>query len=352
MNQEALAHKMLLMFELTPDNAADYLRSHGWLDAGPVRVEALGWGVSNAVLRVETPTRRFVLKQSRPQLRTRDAWFSDLNRVYREQEVMEVLHPLLPAPTVPEVLFSDRDNYVFAMSHAPLESRVWKETLLAGEVDLTLGERVGMILGRMHEASARDQAAFERFREHTVFIQLRVEPFYQRIQERRPEVAGPVGEIAARMLATKEALCHGDYSPKNILTHSEGFTLVDYETAHLGDPTMDIGFFLSHLMLKAVKRVHEREKFFDLTRAFWKGYGAEVRFRPIAELEARGLEHLAVCLLARIDGTSPVDYLPEVPKREAIMQLGRRVLFEKPRRWEEFLQMAEAPLSSLGPRKP
>ena len=71
------------------------------------------------VLRVETPQRWFVLKQSRPQLRTRDAWFSDLERVYRKEEVMRVLEPLLPPLTVPRVLFSDRENYVFAMSHAP-----------------------------------------------------------------------------------------------------------------------------------------------------------------------------------------------------------------------------------------
>ena len=104
------------MLELTAANAADYLRRKGWIGPGPVEVEPLGGGVSNAVLRVRTPERVFVLKQSRPQLRTRDAWFSDLDRVYREQEVMQVLHPLLPPQTVPEVLFSDRDEYVFAMS--------------------------------------------------------------------------------------------------------------------------------------------------------------------------------------------------------------------------------------------
>src|SRR2546428_13999055 len=104
------------MLPLTPENAVDYLRSQRWIAPGPVSVEPLGWGVSNAVLRVVTPERTFVLKQSRPQLRTRDAWFSDLERVYREQEVMEVLRPLLPAGTVPEVLFSDRENYVFGMS--------------------------------------------------------------------------------------------------------------------------------------------------------------------------------------------------------------------------------------------
>src|SRR5947207_12888133 len=122
------------MFEITADNALDYLHKQGWIGKGPAQAEVLSGGVSNFVLRVTTPERRFVLKQSRPQLRTRDAWFSDLDRIYREQEVMQALHPLLP-DVVPEVLHVDRENYVYAMSHAPLDSKVWKAELLAGDVD-------------------------------------------------------------------------------------------------------------------------------------------------------------------------------------------------------------------------
>lgn len=335
------------MLELTLDNTLDYLRERGWIAAGPARVEALGWGVSNAVFRVEAGEQLFVLKQSRPQLRTRDAWFSDLDRVYREQEVMEVLHPFLPPLTVPEVLHVDRANYVFAMSHAPREARVWKEQLLTGEVELSVGERAGLVLGRMHETTGRDHALVERFHDHNVFVQLRVDPFYRRIQERRPEVSAAVMPLIEQMLSIRDALCHGDYSPKNILVHDQGFTLVDYETAHFGDPTMDLGFFLSHLMLKAVKRNTERARFFELTRGFWRAYGAEVRFRPVAELATRGIQHFAVCALARIDGTSPVDYLPEEPKREAVRRLGRAVLFEKPRTWEQVIELFEQELKRL-----
>ncbi len=329
------------MIELTVDNAAEYLRQRGWIGDGPVHIELLGGGVSNAVLRVETADRLFVLKQSRPQLRTRDAWFSDLERVYREQEVMQALAPLLPPLTVPEVLFVDRANYVFVMAHAPREAKVWKQQLLAGEIDLTLGEYAGRILGRIHESTASNPHLIESFADHGVFVQLRVDPFYRRIQERRPEVADAVAPLIERLMTAREALCHGDYSPKNILTHEHGFTLVDYETAHLGDPTMDLGFFLSHLLLKAMKRSFDRERHFELTRRFWQGYTAETTFLPQRELQRRGIEHCGVCLLARIDGTSPVDYLPEENKREAVRILGRELLHERPRLWSEVLEMAE-----------
>src|SRR5579884_2307312 len=130
------------MFELTAENALGYLRERGWPVAEPARAEVLSGGVSNQVLRVEAGPERLVLKQSRPQLRTRDAWYSDLERIYREQEVMQALAPLLPPYTVPEVLFVDRANYVFVMAHAPRGAKVWKQQLLSGDIDLTFGEYV------------------------------------------------------------------------------------------------------------------------------------------------------------------------------------------------------------------
>src|SRR5438093_4895457 len=153
------------MLEITADNALDYLRKQGCIGPQRARVEPLGWGVSNLVLRVVTPQKTFVLKQPRRSLRTRDPWFSDLKRVYREQEVMQVLHPLLPKLTVPEVLFTDRDNYVFAMSHAPAGSRVWKETLLLGMVDQAVAEHAGLVLGLMPETTGRNHPLTDPFRD-------------------------------------------------------------------------------------------------------------------------------------------------------------------------------------------
>lgn len=336
------------MLEITEANALDYLREGGWLPERAGRVELLGGGVSNIVLRITTPEREFVLKQSRPQLRTRDAWFSDLERIYREQEVMQVLAPLLPSGVVPEVVFADRANFTFAMTAAPRSARVWKPMLLAGEVDLALGRYAGTILGRIHESTARNRALVERFRDHRVFVQLRADPFYRRVQERRPEVSALVAAITDDMLARHEALCHGDYTPKNLLVQGDGFTLVDYETACLGDPAMDLGLFLCHLILKLAHRPDQRKEFFELTRQFWRGYAAEVQYRPLAELQERGLRHLAVCLLARIDGTSPVDYLPGEPKREMVRQLARSILTGGIEEWESLLSRWDGELGIIG----
>jgi 5-methylthioribose kinase len=334
------------MLELTEANVLDYLRTNGHIGSGPARAELLGGGVSNIVLRIEAPDRTFVLKQSRPRLRTRDDWFSDLDRVFREQQVIQALHLFLPE-VVPTVLFADQDNYLFAMSAAPADHRVWKQALLAGDIDMGLAERAGYILGRIHQATANNPALIGPFADHTVFVQLRVDPFYRKVQERRPEVALAVEPLIQDMLCLKEALCHGDFTPKNLLVHQGGFTLVDYETAHLGDPSMDLGLFLSHVILKAYRRPKLLRSYLDMARAFWSGYSAQVRFRPIKELAARGVLHFGACLLARIDGTSPVDYLPEEPTREAVRRLGRHVLWDRPGSWEKTLARCAKEVSSL-----
>jgi 5-methylthioribose kinase len=334
------------MLPLTADNAADYLRQRGWVGPGAVHITELADGVSNAVLRVEEPGRVTVLKQSRPQLRTREAWFSDLGRIWRERDVMVALRPLLPPGAVPEVLASDPENYAVLMSHAPEPFRNWRTTLLAGEVDPALGERAGELLGVLHEQTYLNWR-FEKFHDRTVFRQLRVDPFYQRVRERRPEVAEQVDRLVASMEVFVFCLCHGDFSPKNLLLHAGGFTLVDYETAHFGDPTFDLGFFLSHLLLKAAHRPAERQLYFDLTRAFWRGYNGTgmKRFKPAEALMGHGIAHLGACLLARVDGTSPAPYLTDVAKREAVRRLGRGLLLELPAGWDGVLAMWEGVLA-------
>jgi 5-methylthioribose kinase len=346
------------VWELTADNALDYLRNQGWLALPPAsaaRVEVLAGGVSNLVLRVEQAGRLMVVKQSRPQLRTRDEWFSDLERIHREQDVMELLGPLLPERVVPRVLFADRPRHVLVMEHAPPEAVSWKEQLLAGRLDLATAEQAGRILGTIHEATAarREPLLARGMDERRVFVQLRVDPFYRRVQERRPEVAGAVAPLIDEMMTAREALCHGDFSPKNLLVGAASLTLVDYETAHLGEPAMDLGFFFSHLVLKAFRRPAAHRAHLDLIRSAWHGYTAVGKaFQPdslksqdvLPDLLRRGLGHLGVCLLARIDGTSPVDYLPEEPRREAVRDLGRWLLRERPTGWNEVLERLEGRL--------
>jgi len=322
------------MRELTPENAADYLRETGRVAPdGEIGVRALGWGVSNVVLRVGPEgAPPFVLKQARTRLRTKALWTSRLERVWTERDAMELLGTVLPEGAVPRVLFSDEPNFLFAMTCAPEGSAVWKEQLLAGVVDPAAGRRAGEILGTVHRTTRGHPALDGRLTDTAVFEELRVDPFYRTVATAHPGVAPQIDALIASMVDPPDrCLVLGDFSPKNVLVHDGGLTLVDFETAHAGDPAFDVGFFLSHLWLKLLRASRSDEggavlPLQDLIGAFLDGYrraGGPAALHggdgapTFADAGVPAARHLAANVLARVDGKSPVDYLDDGARETA-----------------------------------
>jgi 5-methylthioribose kinase len=325
------------MWEITADTATDYLRRTQRIPAEKaVTIIPLAWGVSNCVLRVEAESALpFVLKQSRSRLRTVDPWFSRLDRIFREAEVLRWLSARLPPGVVPQPLFEDRENFVLAMEAIRPDHVVWKQLLLEGAVDLGLARRIGGLLGTLHAESAAIGDELAGWQNREVFEELRIEPFYRRLITRHPEVAPALERLIAETFDCAICLVHADFSPKNILIHPDGVSLVDFETAHLGDPAFDLGFFFSHLLLKAVFHHPQSGPLLDVARVALTGWRERVKQSANAaeltspDLSERAAAHTVACLLARIDGASPVDYLvgdesrQEFVRQHAIARLRR-----------------------------
>ncbi len=325
------------MLELGPENVIEYLVSTGRLPPGTSSTaEACAWGVSNAVLRINNNDGRpdFVIKQSREKLRTRADWFSRLDRIWREMEILKTLAPLLPAGVVPKVLFYDRENYLFAMEAIDPDHKVWKAALLEGDIDLSIAETLGGYLATVHRETANDDQLCQQFGGRVIFDELRVDPFYRRIAQVHPEIKSEIEHMIDEMFHTAVCLVHADFSPKNILVTNKGISLVDFETGHFGDPAFDLGFFLSHLLLKAVLHAERFVEFQQLVERFWHRYCdglGELRLAgPFgkADLESRTLGHLAGCMLSRIDGKSTIDYLPKDDTRDLVRAFCRELFLE------------------------
>lgn len=335
------------MREVTPETAADYLRERGRVPGGRgVRVQALGWGVSNVVMRVDVEGEPpFVLKQARERLRTKALWISRLERIWTERAALDLLAHVLPqeqegAGVTPRVLFAEPDDFLFAMTCAPDDSVVWKEQLLAGEADVAVTRAAGLILGSIHVETLGHPALQDGpLAETVVFGQLRIDPFYRTIARAHPDLAPEINTLIGSLEepATR-TFVHADFSPKNILVHSQGLTLVDFETAHAGDPAYDLGFVLSHLLLKGVRAAPADVSLLALTRVFHDAYLDRVGSRLDADLVRRACRHAAACSLARVDGTSPVDYL-DTPRQASVRRFARAALREQPATWDDLLQL-------------
>lgn len=292
-----------------------------------VTVHPLSGGVSNDVLAVSGKGLEAVVKRALERLRVSETWIADPGRVVTEGKALRLARRLTPG-AAPEV-YDLADGYL-VIERAPLAWRTWKDDLLRGAVDVRVAERLGRLLGIWQRATVGDAHVLAEFGDRTAFTQLRVDPFHRTIQERHPDVAEAIARTVSVMNATPTCLVHGDYTPKNVLVDpgGHGLWVIDWEVAHVGDPTFDPAWTIGHLLLKAVHRPDAMDAYADAARSFMNALLEELDEKVVLDHDQL-VRQTACLLLARVDGKSPVDYLDEAGRRRVRM-FARTLLADPP----------------------
>jgi enolase len=310
-----------------PRAMVEFLRASGLAPEGTTaRWTPLTGGVSSDLWRVDLPQGSICVKAALATLRVADTWEAPVGRNAVEADWLRFAAAHAPR-AVPEVLAADPAAGVFAMEFLdPADHPVWKSELMAGRVDVAVARAVGDLVGRLHRASThadRRQELARRFATDDNFHRLRIAPYLLTTAGRHPEVAERLRSLAARTAATHLALVHGDVSPKNILLGPAGPVLLDAECAWWGDPAFDVAFCLNHLLLKVLvaapaDRASRAERLAAAADGWWSGYVGHLSWEPADRLQARVAQLLPALLLARVDGTSPVEYITRDVDRELV----------------------------------
>lgn len=325
-----------------PPELIDYLHRQGHVphDETPAVLPLTG-GVSNrTVIVMRASNEAWVLKQALRKLRVREDWFADPARIHREALGLQTLEQLLPAGSVPGFLFKDDSHDLLAMRAVPQPHENWKTLLLHGIMDTKHFERFGRMLGQIHFRSAQQREALEpSFRDQCFFEALRIEPYY-RFTATRTGTNIFFDELIYDSSKIRSCLVHGDYSPKNVLVHLDQLVLLDHEVIHWGDPAFDLGFALTHLIAKAIHLPSLQTAFLESLTGFWNAYQLEAHaLFSGPDFESRVVRHHMACMLARVDGRSPLEYLSE-PNRSILRRLALSGIQNPPRRisdWFRFL---------------
>jgi 5-methylthioribose kinase len=292
----------------------------------PVSVTKLLGGVSNRAVRVTwADGSGWVLKQALAKLRVNADWYSNSDRILVEAKALRWLEKLAPAGTVPAFVFEDSENHLLAMDAVPDGHENWKSALMSGQIVPGHFEQFGFILGTIHRQSAAAGPEIRReFADVTYFESLRLDPYYRFTAENTPLAAGFLSALVRETLQHKLALVHGDFSPKNVLIYRNKLILLDYEVVHFGDPAFDVGFALTHFLSKANHLPEQRALLADAASLFWHTYFKEVAALGWGTLESRSVRHTLGCLLARVAGKSPLEYLANeeaARQRDAVLYL-------------------------------
>lgn len=288
-------------------------------------ITSLGGGVSCESIMVRSPECSFVVKQALPKLRVKEDWFSDVTRIVNEKDCLAFYNKITPEH-VPKLLFYDEENYLFGMEAAPESSRMWKDMLLLGVIDFNVTRKVALTLAEVHNAAAKDKEILERFADQNFFIELRIEPYLRTVARRHPTLEKIVNNEVVRLIENKQTLVHGDYSPKNILVDGSKVYILDFEVAHIGDPSFDLAFLTNHFVLKAIKNKAWALSYLNLATYTSETYLSCIDFTDVKILEHNGIKTLALLFLARVDGKSVVEYITDNKDKELIRKISYGIL--------------------------
>ena len=267
-------------------------------------------GVSNRTVLVQRQQKPdWILKQALEKLRVQVDWYSAPERIHREAAGLRYLSKIIPQ-NVPSFVFEDMDFHILAMSAIPQPHENWKTLLLHGEPIAQHAVQFGELLARIHNALQHHPEIADNFAERKFFEELRLEPYYAYTASQVTLAANFLNQLIDDTRQRIQALVHGDYSPKNVLIYDNRLYILDYEVIHFGDPAFDIGFSMTHFLSKAHYRKAHRKTFIEMASAYWDTYQKHVSETLLSQsLEAYAVRHTLACLLARVAGRSPLEYL-------------------------------------------
>ena len=330
------------------DLPRDVLVRLGLLRSGehPLATRLAG-GVSSDIWRVDLPSGPVCVKRARARLRTARPWHAPPERSEHEVAWLEDAAAIVPG-AVPRVVAHAPDEHLFVMEHLdPATHPVWKEQLLVGRVEPGTARAVAERVVAVHAATADDPATAGRFTTHDAFAALRLEPYLEATARAHPDLAGPLGTLRERTHRTRRVLVHGDVSPKNVLVGPDGPVLLDAECAVFGDPAFDLAFCANHLLLKAVHRPGAADRLLDAALLLARTYLDAVSWEDPADVEGRAAALLPALALARVDGTSPVEYL-DAAERDRVRRAARPLVATPPRRVEQVVAAWAAAAGEAG----
>lgn len=294
-------------------------------DLKNISIKPLGGGVSCEAIMIRSREKSFVVKQALPKLRVKEDWFSDVTRIVNEKDCLDFYNKIAPEH-VPKLLFYDEENYLFGMEAAPESSKMWKDLLLAGTIDFDVTHKVALALADVHNAAAKDKEVLQRFASQKFFVELRIDPYLRTTAIRHPSLEKIVNHEISRLIENKQTLVHGDYSPKNILVDGPQIYILDFEVAHIGDPSFDLAFLTNHFILKAIKNKQWALGYLNLAAYTMETYLNRINFTDVRSLEHNTIKTLALLFLARVDGKSSVEYITKNEDKDLIRKISYGML--------------------------
>ncbi len=272
--------------------------------------EPMAGGISSDIYRVEDAGRIFVVKRALSQLKVEAEWHADPARNGYEVAYLNRVRQIVPE-SVPTVYSHSEDGGYFTMELLGPEFLNWKTLMLGACCDSNHARTAASILGKIHRETWGNLQIQSEFETTGGFHDLRLEPYLLTSAERHANIRDRIRAEALRIRDSRQCLVHGDFSPKNLLFCEGQMMILDCEVAWFGDAAFDVAFLLHHLVLKSLHVAEQRDACLKMVGGAWSAYRGRL---GKDDVEAATVRLVPMLMLARVDGKSPVEYLPDREK--------------------------------------
>ncbi|MCY3735154.1 MAG: aminoglycoside phosphotransferase family protein [Gemmatimonadaceae bacterium] len=304
---------------------------------GVLDVRQVGDGLKNLVYVVVTTEQRLVVKQAHWRVQVKQRWWTDRKRLFAEKSCIETLANILPPQVLPEVLLEDRTNFVLVTTAPPRDATVWADELDRGRIDLQIASQAGELLAAVHNQTAEMSDLETLFKETKPFEQLRVEPLYGQVASAFPEIRTAVTAQARALMEGGRCLVLGDLRPRNILIDHGELYLVDFATAHFGQPSFDLGFYAGDMCLKAMLNHPQKAAYLEAINVFWGAYTRTAEYEGTAEVGKAAVRDFGCLLLAQVCGRRPV-YEGDEAFRDLAFRISQNLLSTEAEKIEDITE--------------
>ncbi len=241
-----------------------YLGEREWLMPGEavLRAEIAGQGNMNCVVRAVTPSRSFILKQSRPWVEKYSDIAAPFDRALVEAEFYRVVTGTNAADWMPKFYWVDPTSRILCLEDigtgGDLSSLYANPRLAAADQ-----QRLCRFLSALHNSRSqllnREMRALNHFHifvlpfdsENGLDLE-KLTPGLQQASQRVKvdlRLLDRVNEFGQIYLSDGGYLLHGDYFPGSWMRTTPGIKIIDPEFAFTGPREFDVGVMMAHLTM-------------------------------------------------------------------------------------------------------
>ncbi len=297
----------------------------------------IGDGMKNQIYVATTAQQRLLVKQAHSKVQIKERWWLDRKRISAEKNCIDILANILPPDIIPTATLEDRTDFVLVTTAPARDAVLWEDDLAMGRVDLQIAAQAGELAAAVHNQTHKVRELKKMFSDTKAFEQLRIHPLYETVAGAFPEIQKAVQHQAKELLKPGHALVLADLRPRNIYINNGQVYLVDFATAHFGQPSFDLAFYAADMCLKAMLNHPQKAAYLEAINVFWMAYFRIAEYAKAAEVERTAVRDFGCLLLAQVAGRNPV-YEADEEFRDLTYRVAQSLLFTELEKIEDITE--------------